>query len=571
MSDKNDKTLSETLFAFNNRIVAIKDVIKKAKIFQNTKLVRQIKLLAKKKGNEAQLEKNKRKCEHLKEEIQQINKLKFNEIAIFTFDNDGVSFEQYLKVNNKNLTIDKIALARIALSKQVIKAVDDIKNDPKIQNWKHIFIKYKARCEKRKNWKEKNRLLKEIESKLKPENSENEEEEEQEKDAEVNDSEKKLDLNKKESFPAEQKAEKSEKKMDQNKKESVPVEPQAEKSTKINKKPESVSDDLKASKPEKKAPIERKVKFSDDESEEDDEFELENDEDDDAIDGYDSHEDDKWNEEPQDNSEDSESDEEQSDSQEEEEGEEESVDLSEKFVFKKSNLEKKEDKRTANLKPLVIGEKPSHMVIKQINLDEVKDCEELPIEEEKTEKKENFSNETLSIIQDPFFLDKNGNEIQGDYNNNRPFKRSYDFEDEPMSYSSYDRYRKNRNDFNERRNNYTQSSYRNSLSSNGGQDRQFDRRSNNFDRPRKEFSRDNRNYDGHKREFSRDNNNFKNNRNGFDKRNEKRPFMNNRVDDNKPKEDISKLHPSWQAKKLAEEKAKALKFEGKKIKFDDDE
>ncbi|CAF1148174.1 unnamed protein product, partial [Brachionus calyciflorus] len=56
MSDKNDKTLSETLFAFNNRIVAMKDVIKKAKIFQNTKLVRQIKLLAKKKGNEAQLE-----------------------------------------------------------------------------------------------------------------------------------------------------------------------------------------------------------------------------------------------------------------------------------------------------------------------------------------------------------------------------------------------------------------------------------------------------------------------------------------------------------------------------------
>jgi len=36
-----------------------------------------------------------------------------------------------------------------------------------------------------------------------------------------------------------------------------------------------------------------------------------------------------------------------------------------------------------------------------------------------------------------------------------------------------------------------------------------------------------------------------------------------------PAEDLSKLHPSWQAKKLMEDKLKNMKFEGKKLKFDD--
>ena len=33
--------------------------------------------------------------------------------------------------------------------------------------------------------------------------------------------------------------------------------------------------------------------------------------------------------------------------------------------------------------------------------------------------------------------------------------------------------------------------------------------------------------------------------------------------------DTASLHPSWQAKKQMEDKLKSLKFEGKKLKFDD--
>lgn len=66
------------------------------------------------------MEKNKRKCDHLKQEIDIIKvnfffnkkkfkkfqisnlkkKLKFNEVAIFTFENENVTFEQYIKANN---------------------------------------------------------------------------------------------------------------------------------------------------------------------------------------------------------------------------------------------------------------------------------------------------------------------------------------------------------------------------------------------------------------------------------------------------------------------------------------
>ncbi|RMZ95633.1 putative ribosome biogenesis RLP24 [Brachionus plicatilis] len=468
MSDKNDKTLSETLFAFNNRIVASKDIIKKAKIFQTTKIVRQIKLLAKKKGNEAQLEKNKRKCEHLKEEINFIKKQKFNEIAIFAFDNDETTFDQFIKANSKNLTMETIALARVAFSKPIQKAIEDIKNDPKIPNWKQVFIKYKARCEKRKNWKEKNRLLKEIETKLKPENENSDEE--------------------------------------------VPVQ-------------EDISENLIDEPLGKNITLENKAKV---EKITLDKKEIKEENcDDDLSEGYDSHDDDNWNEEEGENEEEEEIEEEV-----EEENfqsqEEESVDLSEKFVFSESNLEIKNENKEKNLKPLVIGEKPAHMVIKQINLDEVKDCEELMLED-KSKKVENSSQETIKVIQDPFFLDQNGNEIQGN-DNLRPFKRSYNFDHEPTSYSSYDKYRNKSDGFRDRRREMGRNSFKNSLSN----DSRPYRSDNYFDRSKTDFkNRDKPPANRRQFEFSK---NF----------------------DTKPKEDITKLHPSWQAKKLAEEKVKSM-------------
>lgn len=165
-------------------------------------------------------------------------------------------------------------------------------------------------------------------------------------------------------------------------------------------------------------------------------------------------------------------------------------------------------------------------------------------------------------------MDKNGKEIYGSTVNNfrgRAYRRDdYDFEDGLKSYSSYDRY-KNKEDFRNRRDTLTRSSFKTSLSSssdavpsyNRGYDRDRDRNSGGGFR-RNDFNRGDRDSGF---------NNNSNNRNFTSSYN-----SNNNRQYEKPKEtvDVSKLHPSWQAKKALEDKVKSLKFEGKKIKFNDD-
>ena len=50
-------------------------------------------------GTEEQLAKNKKKCENLQNEIKEIKSLKFNDIAIFSIENESASFENHLKAN----------------------------------------------------------------------------------------------------------------------------------------------------------------------------------------------------------------------------------------------------------------------------------------------------------------------------------------------------------------------------------------------------------------------------------------------------------------------------------------
>ncbi len=45
-------------------------------------------------------------------------------------------------------------------------SIEKLKKDQKIDGWKRTFIQYKSRLEKRKNWKEKTKLFKEMEDKL---------------------------------------------------------------------------------------------------------------------------------------------------------------------------------------------------------------------------------------------------------------------------------------------------------------------------------------------------------------------------------------------------------------------
>jgi hypothetical protein len=178
------------------------------------------------------------------------------------------------------------------------------------------------------------------------------------------------------------------------------------------------------------------------------------------------------NEDPDDEDEE-ESDE--NDESEEDEREEEPVDISQMYVYSKENLENKnEDENPAKKRKTLVIEanKPAHMEIKQLNLDEIKELEEIPIENKNNGHVSDEENEkpartrTVKVEQDPFFLDKDGREIVGEsgdsYNSNRynGYKnRNYDDQD-----SFNDNYDDKRN-FNNRKFQLQNSSFKNSLSS----------------------------------------------------------------------------------------------------------
>ena len=60
---------------------------------------------------------------------------------------------------------DEIALSRVGLNKSVVDAVEKIREAHK-SDWKALIIAYRSRFEKRRNWKEKRKLLNELDAKL---------------------------------------------------------------------------------------------------------------------------------------------------------------------------------------------------------------------------------------------------------------------------------------------------------------------------------------------------------------------------------------------------------------------
>ena len=170
------------------------------------------------------------------------------------------------------------------------------------------------------------------------------------------------------------------------------------------------------------------------------------------------------------------------------------LDLSNMFVYSKSNLDKesvnedksKEEKKSKvkhDPKRLVIeANKPAHMEIKQIDLDEFKDLDEIPIEmkrhndaddDDERESLRKNKVRTVKIEQDPFFLDKDGREIAGDPSNDynqRPSRfsdRDRRFEMEANSQNEGDNFDDKRN-FNNKKFMFQNSSFKNSLSSSRG-------------------------------------------------------------------------------------------------------
>jgi len=208
------------------------------------------------------------------------------------------------------------------------------------------------------------------------------------------------------------------------------------------------------------------------------------------------------------------------------------------------------------LDDIFVEKRPSYMVIQQFNLEESKNSEEIilePFSDNSTrdemiikEKSEN------QIVNDPFFLDKDGNEI---INHNEDHYRD-----------SYSRdYINNRYD--DSRNFNSSNRYDSS--------RKFSRNSENID---KRFGNNRSQGSDYSLNKSSERTSFSSTRSSYNNHYEEqskfnRPKTRTQYDFN-PKQqankmDVSKLHPSWQAKKEMEEKGK-VKFEGKKKTFSDD-
>lgn len=284
---------------------------------------------------------------------------------------------------------------------------------------------------------------------------------------------------------------------------------------------------------------------------------------------------------------------EESDQEYEDEDEEKSDDISEPdvnlddmFVYSKSNLEDKSrdlNKRDPKDAKLVITEKkPAHMEIRQINLDEIDGLDELPIGNNTEADTSESVPETMKIENDPFFLDKDGKEIKGaDVSMSHHYNSNYhDRRDEwPRYQSRYESNYEDKSNFNNRKSMFKSSSFKSSLSdqNNGG-----GFRSNySSNRPFRGRGGAGGHY-GDRQNFNNDNNSwqqrdtrrppYQNNYNSSQattSRFQGRPSAAQQPNKPSPTDNPATLHPSWQAKKQMEDKLKALKFNGKKITFDD--
>lgn len=533
-------------------------------------------------------------------------KAKLNDIAILALDNDQVKYEEFMKKNVSHLTDllrniglagkfrgvlfafqpkisgDEVAIARVAFHKLVETSLEKIKNDPKLEGgWKKIFIQFKSRNEKRRNWKEKQKLYKEIEEKMQVKNEDDDDDEAVKDETEVKvdgeetadqtdltngqeDGHTEVEVAKK----VEVKKEKKKKTKEEVKKDETPM---------VDSDGHGDDENDLAYNPEEDEELlnmEREVAFSDDD---------EGSETGSMPDfGF------SFGEEDNSNTAESEA---------------------EPVPAKKKP--KKEPKSSApvlvvpkrDLKPLVVENKPTRMVIKQINLDELKDLNEIPIESTPVEEDEGdeseltvvkkgrydgaddyeaeYNSKTIKATEDPFFLDPDGREIQDIHNlteknnalyyNNRFNKPRYRKDDDDFDYNFDEK-----DEFIQKRTSLNNSSFKSSLSSRDTGYRSNGRDGRSFNSDRGGYGQRPQRFDSSAHRGRGDA--FRSS-NGGDYQRNKRPFENgNRSSqynshassqDAKPSVDLAKNHPSWLAKKQQEEKLKNQKFEGKKITFDD--
>lgn len=125
-SDPNkDRSKMAEVLNLGNEVVKMRAEVKRVKVLVIRKLTRQIFALKKKKGTEADLERNRRRAARLLEEIHELKALAPDSVTKLALQSD-ISFEKVCQ--SKDSTLSERATARIATHPEFSKRIQKIKN-----------------------------------------------------------------------------------------------------------------------------------------------------------------------------------------------------------------------------------------------------------------------------------------------------------------------------------------------------------------------------------------------------------------------------------------------------------
>uniref|UniRef100_A0A673LEW6 Serum response factor-binding protein 1-like n=1 Tax=Sinocyclocheilus rhinocerous TaxID=307959 RepID=A0A673LEW6_9TELE len=113
-----------TALNLSNEVVKMRVEVKRVKVLLIRKLIRQISVLEKKKGSEADLEKFRRRAARLREEIHELKAVTSDRVTKAALQKD-ISFEKVCR--NKEASLSERVIARIATHPQFSKKIQSIK------------------------------------------------------------------------------------------------------------------------------------------------------------------------------------------------------------------------------------------------------------------------------------------------------------------------------------------------------------------------------------------------------------------------------------------------------------
>lgn len=160
----------------SSEVVKMRAEVKRVKVLIIRKLTRQLTALKKKKGTEADLERNQRRAARLLEEIHELKALAPDSITKAALQSD-ISFEKVCQ--NKDSSLSERATARIATHPEFSKRIQSIKNAIEAFKAERICAE---RAEKKKEKKSRDVDQQERESDLDSDDEEGSEEEDDDDD-----------------------------------------------------------------------------------------------------------------------------------------------------------------------------------------------------------------------------------------------------------------------------------------------------------------------------------------------------------------------------------------------------